>query len=562
MSGTVQKIKERLNITDVVGSYIDLEKAGASFKAKCPFHNERTPSFFVSPERGTFYCFGCGTKGDIFSFVEDFERVDFVGALKMLAERAGVVIEKFEREENKNERLYEAMEEATRFFQENLKAEKDALSYLQRRHLKIEMVRDWRLGFARAEWRSLKEHLKERGFSEREATDAGLIKESAKENNSKESYDRFRGRVMFPIFDTAGRVIAFSGRLLADKEGEPKYLNSPDTALFDKSRVLYGYHAAKKAIREKGFAILVEGQMDLLLSHQAGFGNTVASSGTALSPDHLASLRRLSDTLILAYDADNAGRNATFRAWKLCLSFGFDLKIAVLPEGVDPADAVAKDERIWRQAVEKAANVIDYFLEIVKSEKDEKAADKILKEKVLPLVKSVENSITQSRFVQKASFATGLAENALWDELEKIKDDEISEAMPKAKAAKESTGARRSLAFLLWLRSIGNGYADEFEASVKRILPDLDLATLASAEDKDALIFEMEMHYGNDANLKQVGENLLKYLEEDALKRDLAQAMERLKKAEATRDTNIIERELSLCREISEKLSRLLKQPA
>ena len=302
--------------------------------------------------------------------------------------------------------------------------------------------------------------------------------------------------------------------------------------------------------------------MDLLLSHQAGFGNTVASSGTALSPDHLASLRRLSDTLILAYDADNAGRNATFRAWKLALSFGFDLKIAVLPEGVDPADAVAKDERIWRQAVEKAANVIDYFLEIVKSEKDEKAADKILKEKVLPLVKSVENSITQSRFVQKASFATGLAENALWDELAKIKDDEISEAMPKAKAAKESTGARRSLAFLLWLRSVGNGYADEFEASVKRILPDLDLASLASAEDKDALIFEMEMHYGNDANLKQVGENLLKYLEEDALKRDLAQAMERLKKAEATHDTNIIERELSLCREISEKLSRLLKQPA
>lgn len=561
MSTTVQKIKERLNITEVVGGYIDLEKAGASFKAKCPFHNERTPSFFVSPERGTFYCFGCGAKGDIFSFVEDFEKVDFVTALKMLADRAGVEIEKFsKKDEGKNERLYQAMEESAKFFEENLKAEKEALAYLQKRKLKIEMVRDWRLGFARSEWRSLKGHLKQKGFSEDEMLEAGLIKESAKEESAGESYDRFRGRVMFPIFDVAGRVIAFSGRSLVEKEGEPKYLNSPDTPLFDKSKTLYGYHAAKKAIREKGFAILVEGQMDLLMSHQAGFGNTVASSGTALSPDHLTLLRRLSDVLILAYDADDAGRNATFRAWRIALSFGFDLKIAVLPDGIDPADAVGKGESIWREAVEKAANVIDYFLEIVKVEKDEKAADKILKEKVLPLIKSVENSITQSRFVQKASFATGLAESALREELLKIKDEQEPKEPSLAKAPKESTGVRRAVGFILWLRSIGNGYAEEFAEGLRGIAGDAALSDIEKSDDKEALLFEMEMHHGDDANLKQAGESILCHLEEDNLRSELAKAMGRLKRAESERDQSAIERELGACKEISGKLSRLLKR--
>ncbi len=537
----------------MIASYIDIEKSGGSLKAKCPFHNEKTPSFFISPDRGTFYCFGCGAKGDIFTFVQDFERVDFLSSLKMLADRAGVKIEKLEKEENTNARLYDAMEEATKFFVGNLKEEKDALSYLQKRKLKIEMVRDWQIGFAKESWRALKDDLRAKSFSEKEMLDAGLIKENANDK-TKESYDRFRGRIMFPIFDSAGRVIAFSGRSLVEKEAEPKYLNSPDTPLFDKSSCLYGYHIAKKAIREKGFAILVEGQMDLLLSHQAGFGNTVASSGTALSPQHLKSLKRLTDTLVVAYDADNAGRNATFRVWKLALSSGFDLKIAFLSDGLDPADAIAKDENIWKEAVGGAINIVDYFLESVKEEKNDKIADAILKEKILPLIKSIESDITKSRFIQKASFATGIAENSLWEELAKIKEEEAAGATPEIKAKKESVdGFARAAGFLLWLGSMGNPYAEEFEKELRRIYPDYDIATFD--ENKERLIFEAEMNYAGGADIKKIGEDILRSIEEEKLKKDLLRAMERLKRAEAMHDAPAVDKELALCTELSRKLS-------
>ncbi len=415
------------------------------------------------------------------------------------------------------------------------------------------MLRDWRLGFAKSEWRSLKDYLKQKGFSEKEMLNAGLIKE----NEKKEIYDRFRGRIIFPIFDTASRVIAFSGRLLADKENEPKYLNSPDTELFDKSRNLYGYHIAKKAVREKGFAILVEGQMDLLLSHQAGFANTVASSGTALSVEHLSSLKRLTDTLVIAYDADKAGINATFRAWKLALHFDFELKIALLPRGLDPADAVAKDLDIWKQAVANAVGVIDYFLETMKGEQDEKARDTMLVDRVLPLIKSVGSSISASRFIQKASFATGIAENALWEALAKVKDEEIQREVASTVAKKESTSIRRVRGFLLWLLSINNAYSDEFALELKRIIADYDSEEL---QDKDALIFEIEMLYGNDANLKQVGSNILRHLEEEILKKDLVKAMERLKRAEAMHDLETLEKELQTCQTLSSALAKLPKQ--
>ncbi len=423
MSTTVQKIKERLGIIDVIGSYIDIEKSGSNFKAKCPFHHEKTPSFYISPERQSYYCFGCGVKGDIFTFVQEFEGVDFVASLKMLADRAGVEIEKFEKNGVKTEReLYEVLEDATKFFQNNLKNNNEALLYIKKRNLSIESLRTWRLGLALDDWRSLKEYLSSLGYSHKEMLDAGLIKE----NEKGESYDRFRDRIMFPIFDTAGRVIAFSGRIIHPSESEAKYLNSPDTVLFDKSKTLYGYNIAKSAIRINQSVVLVEGQMDLLMSHQAGQTNTVASSGTSLTSEHLAMLRRLTDTLVIAYDADNAGRSATVRAWKLALKEGFVVKVAFLPQGLDPADAVSKDPNIWIYAVKNAQNIIDYFIENMKGEGDRTQADKTLKEKVLPLIKSVQSAIDRSRFLQKVSFVSGISEAALVEELNSIKDEDVS----------------------------------------------------------------------------------------------------------------------------------------
>ncbi len=552
-SSTVQKIKERLPIVDVIGSYIDVVKSGTSLKAKCPFHNEKTPSFFISPERGNYYCFGCGVKGDIFTFVQEFEGVDFITALKLLADRAGVQIDKFEKgaTADPKERLIDAVEEATQFFQNNLKEEKNALMYLKGRKLAIETLREWRLGFAKSEWRTLKEHMRQRGFNEKELLDAGLIKENEK---SGESYDRFRGRIMFPIFNTAGAPIGFSGRVLA-KDEEPKYLNSPDTPLFDKSKSLYGYHKAKFSIREKGYAIIVEGQMDLLLSHQAGFKNTVASSGTALTQYHLEMIKRLAPAVVIAYDADNAGRSATYRAWKLALSLGLEVKIALLPNGLDPADAIGSDAKIWQDGIESAKNVIDYFLEAMNLEKDTKSSDKVLKEKILPLIKSVESPIDISRYLQKVSFASGIAENALREELAKIKDDEMVKAVNASAKPEESGTKDRMVGFLLWLRSKADPYAAEFEEKLQKIAP--EVLNQIEGDDKSTLLFEIEMHYGGESNLKIVGEALLKHFEEETIKSEFARAMERLKRAEALHDQLAVDKELRLCQDLSFKLSKL-----
>ena len=411
MNSPVQQIKERLSIEEVVSSYIKLDRAGANLKAKCPFHNEKTPSFFVSPERGSYYCFGCGAKGDIFTFIEEFEGLDFKGALKILAERAGVLLVSYSKEkEGEKEKLYKIMEESTKFFQKNLVENKEVLDYLKKRGLKDETIKEFRIGFVKLDWHILLFYLQEKGFSDTEIEKAGLIKkpislnldgtEKSTSSGEQKFYDRFRGRIMFPISDSSGRIIAFSDRLFVDDGksvptpkgiGTPtlskvivgaKYLNSPDTPIFSKSAVLYGLDKAKKSIRKNNFSILVEGQMDLILSHQAGFKNTIATSGTALSDStiskenvvsNLGLLRRLSSNIVLAFDADRAGFNASARAAKIALSFGMDVKVVSIPEGVDPADLILKEGTdAWRKAIRSSKHIIEFFLErILKNYKED-----------------------------------------------------------------------------------------------------------------------------------------------------------------------------------------------
>src|SRR3989344_3942952 len=349
MDSPVQKIKERLGIEEIASSYIKLERAGANLKARCPFHNEKTPSFFLSPDRGTYYCFGCGASGDIFTFVEEFEGLDFKGALKMLAERAGVELPRYNKadQENKSEKekLFKIMEEATNYFENNLGENQEVLEYLKTRGLNEKSIKDFRIGFAILDWRKLYDHLKGRGFADNEIERAGLAKKP--DDAGKAMYDRFRGRIMFPIMDSSGRVVAFSGRIFKDDGKSAKYLNSPETPIFKKSSILYGIDKAKESIRKHDFSIVVEGQFDLILSHQAGYRNTVATSGTALSDtevskenvvSNLGLIRRLSDNLVLAFDSDKAGMTATARAGKIALSLGMDVKVANLQEGSDPAD--------------------------------------------------------------------------------------------------------------------------------------------------------------------------------------------------------------------------------
>ena len=305
MSSPVDQIKDRLNIVDVISQYVKLEKAGVNFKGRCPFHNEKTGSFFVSPERQNYHCFGCNQGGDVFSFIEAIDGVSFKEALNILAEKAGVKLNQqdFSKtgKDNKDDVL-NVVEAAVNFYQKNLQLNTQAKDYLQGRGVNQSSFDVFRLGFARDEWRALYDHLTTLGFSKKNQLEAGLVIEATAKDGRQVVYDRFRSRIMFPLFDLHGRPIAFSGRIFGAHASEgvsAKYINSPQTSLFDKSKVLYAYNFAKDAIRQTSQVILVEGQMDVVLAHQVGIKNTIAVSGTALTYDHVAILKRLANCLVM-----------------------------------------------------------------------------------------------------------------------------------------------------------------------------------------------------------------------------------------------------------------------
>ena len=443
MRGDVDTIKERLDIVEVVSGYAKLEKAGASFKACCPFHNEKTPSFFVSPVRQSYYCFGCGAKGDIFSFVEAVEGLDFRGALKVLAERAGVEIE-YQRGESKTEKdkVLNVLEEATMFFEKQLSGCESALQYLASRGIMAESIKSWRIGYAPAEWRLLHNHLQTLGYDADTMLKAGLIKTSDT-SAGHGPYDVFRDRIIFPLADQNGRIIAFSGRALA-KESIPKYLNSPDTILFTKSEVLYGLDKAKAEIRKKNYAVLVEGQMYLVLSHQAGVPNSVASSGTAFTHAHLERLRHLSTRIILAFDGDVAGEKASEKASELALSLGFEVKVADLPEGLDPAEMVAKDPKDWKEILRQAPPAVEFFFNRIEAkEKDPRKLGKQIEQRILPMLKLIKSSIEQSHFVSMLAKRTGIKEEILWEDLRKVKTTGAGGGVVNSRALPGPAGLRR-----------------------------------------------------------------------------------------------------------------------
>lgn len=428
MRSDVGTIKERLDITEVVSGYIKLEKAGTSFKARCPFHNEKTPSFFVSPVRQSFYCFGCGAKGDIFTFVEEVEGLDFRGALKHLAEKAGVEIE-YHSSESKTEKdkILNALEEATSFFEKELAGFEPARRYIASRGISGETIKNWRIGYSPAEWRSLYDHLRNLGHDREIIFRAGLIKKSLDEARGKEPYDVFRDRIIFPMADANGSIIAFSGRALsketepASPAGGPKYLNSPDTTLFTKSEVLYGLDKAKDEIRKKDYAVLVEGQIDLVLSHQSGVRNSVASSGTAFTRAHLERLKRFSSRIIIAFDGDSAGNQAAQRASILGLTLGLEVKVANLPEGLDPAEVVRKSPREWKNILRESLPAVEFFFnKIIEKEKDRRKLGQQVEKSILPMIKLIGSAIEQSHFISMLAGRTGIKEEVIWDDLKKV----------------------------------------------------------------------------------------------------------------------------------------------
>jgi DNA primase len=425
----IEEIKNRLNVLDIVGSYVKLTKTGVNYRGICPFHAEKGPSFFVSPTRQMFHCFGCGAGGDIFEFVKKIEGIEFGDALRILANKAGIEL----RRENpqlrsERQRLYEICDLACSFFEKQLHSGvawgKEAKDYLLKRGITEASIKKWRLGYSPDTWQGLSDFLVGRGYTREEIVKAGLAVTSDKGNNP---YDRFRGRIIFPIFDTNSQVIGFGARIFkdADKKETAKYINTPQTMLYDKSNVLYGINNAKLSIRKNNQAVLTEGYTDAIMAQQAGFENTVAVSGTALTGRHLGLLKRYSDNLLLSFDMDAAGDNATKRGINLAESQGFNIKVIKSYTEKDPADIIKDDPKTWEEAVTNARPIMDYYFDssFAKYDKTNPDGKKQIGKIILPAIKRLQNKIEQSHWVQKLAGMLQVSETSVLEELKNIKDD-------------------------------------------------------------------------------------------------------------------------------------------
>lgn len=577
MSSQTEQIKAKLGIAEVVGSYIKLEKAGASFKACCPFHNEKSPSFFVSPARDTYHCFGCNRGGDIFSFVQEVEGLDFMGALEVLAVRAGVELKAVDhKQKTENERLYAILEEATKYFHANLLSNEEAKQYIKNRNLTEETVRKFRIGFSRPDWSALLVHLTRKGFTEEDIEKTGLIIKTSQSirHAGGRYYDRFRGRIVFPLSDGSGRTVGFSGRIIiaSDRE-EAKYINTPQTPLYDKSRVLYGYDKAKTEIRQKDFCVLVEGQMDLVSSHQAGVTNAVAVSGTALTAFHLGLIKRLTDNLVMAFDGDTAGISAARRGVNIALSLGMEVKIALLPDGLDPADLVAQDKDSWLRAVAEATNVIDFYLGALERKRyDQRTLNKKITEEVLPYVACLPNIIDQAGFVGKIASFVGTKEEPIWEELKKVRLEPgpvenfqaiVAQAGPAVRVRTRLDMIERKLfGLLLWLKESDSTLypPEDLTEKLGKILgPEKFGLRYAEYELlKNEMLLEAELSYDGHQELAREIEDLQNNLHEEYLRLELDALLKKIRLLErGSGEADLLDGYLDRCREVSKELDLL-----
>ncbi len=445
LDSPVEEIKLRLPILDLVQDFVQLKKAGTNYKGLCPFHGEKTPSFMVSPSKQIWHCFGCGLGGDIFEFIKQMENVEFADALKILADRTGVELRKqtFQQVQTaqKKDILYEINDQAAKYYAKVLwdsQAGSEALQYLRGRGLTDQTIKNWQLGFAPDDYHYLENFLA-KNFDKKDIVLAGLIIKSDKDNSY---FDRFHDRVMFPIINLHGQVVGFTGRLLHDKPNTGKYVNSPETPIYNKSREIYGLYQAKNAIRKENRALLVEGNMDVITCHQAGFNMAVATSGTALTEYQLVILRRFTENLVLAFDSDAAGTSAMRRVIEPAYKLGFNVKYANLGKFKDPDELVKKGIGWFDKVVNSAGNFIDFFFDktFVTYHAETLEGKREITKELAPLIYLIADPITKAHYIRKLATGINVAESAVWDIINKI-------SVPKAvrAAAQERRKTRREI---------------------------------------------------------------------------------------------------------------------
>lgn len=433
MSREVEDIKQRLDIVDVVQQYVPLKKAGANHKGLCPFHRENSPSFMVSQTKQIWHCFGCNEGGDMFSFVQKVEGLDFYETLKMLGDRAGVKIEKVSPQvADKKQRLRDILDLSAKFFHKILSEHPQsdaARDYVKGRALAKDTVDRFLVGYAPDTWDVLLTFLKQRGYAASEATEAGL---AVFNQERKSYYDRFRGRITIPLRDSNGRIVGFTARAIAKDFVGGKYINTPQTELYDKSSVVFALSEAKQAIKEAGNVVVVEGNMDAISSHQAGVKNVVAVSGTAFTEAQISQLKRFTSTLIFSFDADAAGMLAARRGVELALRAGMNVKVLTLPYGKDPDECIRKDVELWRQCIANALPVVDALLARALQQHDRNTPEgkKQIAAEVLEILRYLSNPVEKDHYVRLLADELQISSSVLYDVL-----NERGTATPSPRAA-------------------------------------------------------------------------------------------------------------------------------
>ncbi|MBI3109561.1 DNA primase [Candidatus Daviesbacteria bacterium] len=415
-------IKQKINIVDLIQEYLPLKKAGINFKALCPFHSEKTSSFIVSPERQIFKCFGCQKGGDVFTFLMEKEGMEFKEALEVLAKKAGVSLKRQVDQKDFKERLFQVNLKAQEFYHYILTKHslgKKALEYLKTRGLSDESIETFGLGYAPNSWESLTKFLLKRGFSVSEIVLSGLGVAS-----KTGSYDRFRGRVTFPLIDGKDKLRGFSGRVLHQQE--PKYINTPQTPIFDKGNMLYGLNFAKGEIRSTQEAILVEGEMDVILSHQAGVKNVVAPKGTALTEGQIDLLKKYCQNILLCFDMDLAGDSASRRSIEMIDRAGFNIKVIRLDQGKDAAEVAQTDIKLWQDATSSATAIYDYYLESVSGRFDLKNPShlRVIRDELVPVWAKISDDLLRDHYIQKLSSFLKIDDTVLRRAIEKVRSSE------------------------------------------------------------------------------------------------------------------------------------------
>lgn len=527
----VEEIKSRLSIEDVVSEYVQLKRAGRNWRGLSPFTSEKTPSFMVSPEKQIWHDFSSGKGGNMFSFIMEVEGVDFKGALEVLARKAGVDLEQYRTSSRKSgpdkERLYQLLDAAAKFYQVHFSKNKIALEYvLKTRQFSKETALTWRLGYAPNNGTALIDYAKKQGFTDQEIKQAGLDARNYKGGQQ----DMFRGRLMIPLQDSVGRIIGFTARLLDDSQpNAPKYINTPQTVLYDKSRHVYGLHNAKETIRKSKFVILVEGNLDVIASHQAGVKQVVATAGTALTEPHLKALSRFTGDIRLCFDADQAGVAATERAIPIASKTKVSLSIIELPSGKDPDELIKQDAKLWEKAISNNEYALDWLVKRYSKTLDisSAAGKREFSDVLLPVVRSLSDEVERDHYLNLIASKINVSKDALDQKFSKTKSfDEPSirrrikvSPRPIDKVSVENKRLQDNFLCLMLMR--------------KTLREFLELVSSEMFFDKDGkTLYEfLELHPefdGKDYDVKQLKvQNLVDYVKiESLLYEELYQGLE------------------------------------